>query len=75
MKKILALLVIVGAAIAGAAVVAKRRGEDMGEFAGAWADRAKEVAGTASDSIKDGAGTIKDTAIDLRDEIPAGDRP
>ena len=85
MKKIIALLALIGAGIAAASVIAKRRGQDIGEFAGEWADRAKDVAASASDTatdaassaadvIKDQAGSLKDTSVDLRDELPLGDR-
>ena len=74
MKKILAVLALIGAAVAGAAMVAKKRDQDLGEFAGEWADRAKEVASSATDTAKGSAESIKDVAIDLRDELSIGDR-
>ena len=74
MKKIIGLLVLLGAAAAGAAMVAKRRGQDIGEFAGEWADRAKEVAESASETIKDSGAALKEAAVDLRDELPVTDR-
>src|SRR6478609_3369791 len=70
-KKIVALLALIGAAAAAASVFAKRRGQDLGEFAGEWSDRAKEVAAsateTAGDSASSAADVIKDQAGSLKD--------
>ena len=67
MKKILVLLAAIAAAVAGTAVLARRRSQDFGEFAGVWAERAEQVAASASIALPD-------DAIDLRDEVPAAER-
>ena len=85
MKKIVGLLAVVGAAAAGVAVMAKRRGQDVGEFAGEWAARAKEIedkiaarasdsGSTIADAASDAGSDISDAAVDLRDDLPIGDK-
>jgi hypothetical protein len=72
MKKLIGLLALVAAGVAAAGLMAKRRGQDIGEFAGEWADRAKEVADSASstitDAVKDAGDTVQGAATDLKDD-------
>ena len=74
MKKVLALIAVLGAAVGGAALVAKKRGQDLGELAGEWADRAKEAASGAGDRVDDALVDLDDGGFDLDDELTPADK-
>lgn len=72
MKKILGLFALVGAAAAAVSMIAKRRGQDIGQFTEEWAERAKDAATAATETAGTKAGELKDAAADAASTLKDG---
>ena len=69
MKKIVGLLALVGAVAAAVSVIARRRGQDLGQFADEWTERAREAAANVSSTMAGAASSAEEQTLDLRDDL------